>query len=137
MENTAVILSFSAIMINIAHGYVQCGANVCHGPTAQCCSWDKDECCWLSWYTVWWTWVGAIIFMAVLFSLIICCFQKRRRHASTRHIIVVRQPSRYVYGSMSSYPANDSYKSTMEVPYSQYQQTEPQHYEKKVNLNDA
>lgn len=101
MYEQSFVLFLWAIMINKVQGYIQCGQKLCHGSTAQCCSWDENECCWLSWYTLWWTWVGAILFMAVLFSMFICCFQNRqRRHGSTRHIIVVGPPPNYTYGSI-------------------------------------
>ncbi|GAB6018843.1 hypothetical protein CHUAL_000504 [Chamberlinius hualienensis] len=83
-------------------GYVQCGQKLCHGNSATCCSWDKNECCWMSWYTMWWLWVGAIIATAVIFCMVICCCSRKRRKSNVRHIILVPpQPTSY-YGSITS-----------------------------------
>lgn len=103
MQKSDFVVLIFAAMLNLVHGYVQCGKKLCYGTTAQCCSWDINECCWFSWYTLWWIWVGAILIMAVLFSIFICCFRnRRRRHGSTRHIVVV--PATYqTYGSFQPY----------------------------------
>ncbi|KAL3877678.1 hypothetical protein ACJMK2_035347 [Sinanodonta woodiana] len=96
----STIVSFLALAsMSLVQADVFCGLKTCYGAGAYCCTYNSEDCCWVSVFGLWWFWFIWFWFIVFVLTCGIWICVRRRRRLSSEYIVVNQQPC---YGSATS-----------------------------------